>query len=383
MDRTAVELQHLAAAHLWGHFTHLVPDDGAEIEIIERGEGCYVWDQHGQALPRRPRGPVHRAGRPRPRRAGRGRRQAGRRARPTSRSGPTPTRPPSSWPPSSPSWRRATSTGCSSPPADPRPSSPRGSWPASTSRPSASPAATRSSAATSPTTAPRWGPWPSPASRRLRAPFEPLVPGAFHVANTNRYRCDLCAHAPACTLSCADDIERTILAGGPRVGGRGVPRAGAERRRLLHPARGLLRPGPRDLRPLRRAAHLATRSSAPSAGSARGSAASASATSPTWSPWPRASPRATPPSAACMVSDKVAEPFLDPENTFMHGITFAGHPVSCAVALANLEVFERDGILEQRAGQRGRPSAPPSPPSRTCRGSARSAAWATSTRSSW
>ena len=49
----------------------------------------------------------------------------------------------------------------------------------------------------------------------LRAPYEPLVPGARHVATTNRYRCDLCAHADACTLSCADDIERTILQEGP------------------------------------------------------------------------------------------------------------------------------------------------------------------------
>ena len=44
--RNAADLQHLAADHLWGHFTHLVSDD--EIEIIERGEGCYVWDQHGK-----------------------------------------------------------------------------------------------------------------------------------------------------------------------------------------------------------------------------------------------------------------------------------------------------------------------------------------------
>jgi len=29
---------------------------------------------------------------------------------------------------------------------------------------------------------------------------------------------------------------------------------------------------------------------------------------------------------------------------FLHGITFAGHPVSCAVALANLDIFEREGI---------------------------------------
>jgi adenosylmethionine-8-amino-7-oxononanoate aminotransferase len=30
----------------------------------------------------------------------------------------------------------------------------------------------------------------------------------------------------------------------------------------------------------------------------------------------------------------------------MHGITFAGHPVASAVALRNLEIFERDGVLE-------------------------------------
>ena len=51
------------------------------------------------------------------------------------------------------------------------------------------------------------------------------------------------------------------------------------------------------------------------------------------------------PLGGVLVSDKIAAPFLEADNTFMHGITFAGHPVSCAVALANLEVFERDDIL--------------------------------------
>jgi adenosylmethionine-8-amino-7-oxononanoate aminotransferase len=31
--------------------------------------------------------------------------------------------------------------------------------------------------------------------------------------------------------------------------------------------------------------------------------------------------------------------------TFLHGITFAGHPVSAAVALANLDVFEKEDLL--------------------------------------
>ena len=69
--------------------------------------------------------------------------------------------------------------------------------------------------------------------------------------------------------------------------------------------------------------------------------------------------------------------------TFLHGITFAGHPVSCAVALANLDVFEKEDLLEQRPRERGRASAPRSRSCTTCRSSATSAATATSTASSW
>jgi adenosylmethionine-8-amino-7-oxononanoate aminotransferase len=46
-----------------------------------------------------------------------------------------------------------------------------------------------------------------------------------------------------------------------------------------------------------------------------------------------------------MVSDRLMEPYARDENTFLHGITFAGHPVSCAVALANLDVFEKEDLL--------------------------------------
>jgi len=39
------------------------------------------------------------------------------------------------------------------------------------------------------------------------------------------------------------------------------------------------------------------------------------------------------------------EPFLKGDSTFLHGLTFAGHPVSAAVALANLDIFERENLL--------------------------------------
>jgi adenosylmethionine-8-amino-7-oxononanoate aminotransferase len=40
--------------------------------------------------------------------------------------------------------------------------------------------------------------------------------------------------------------------------------------------------------------------------------------------------------------------------SFLHGFTFAGHPVSCAVALANLDVFEKEGSSSTCSRARGR-----------------------------
>ncbi|MEZ5178778.1 MAG: aspartate aminotransferase family protein [Acidimicrobiales bacterium] len=51
------------------------------------------------------------------------------------------------------------------------------------------------------------------------------------------------------------------------------------------------------------------------------------------------------PIGGVMVSDRIAEVFLDHDEAFLHGITFGGHPVSCAVALANLDLMERDDLL--------------------------------------
>ncbi len=50
------------------------------------------------------------------------------------------------------------------------------------------------------------------------------------------------------------------------------------------------------------------------------------------------------PLGGVMVSDRIAEPFLAEGTSFLHGITFAGHPVSCAVALANLDVMTREDL---------------------------------------
>ncbi len=50
------------------------------------------------------------------------------------------------------------------------------------------------------------------------------------------------------------------------------------------------------------------------------------------------------PLGAMIVSDRISAPFLKDTEMFAHGITFGGHPVSSAVALANLDIFEREGL---------------------------------------
>ncbi|MEY4040341.1 MAG: hypothetical protein RLZZ52_1209 [Actinomycetota bacterium] len=52
------------------------------------------------------------------------------------------------------------------------------------------------------------------------------------------------------------------------------------------------------------------------------------------------------PIGATIISDKIYEPFSKGTNYFPHGYTFAGHPVSAAVALENLNIFEEEKLNE-------------------------------------
>jgi adenosylmethionine-8-amino-7-oxononanoate aminotransferase len=53
------------------------------------------------------------------------------------------------------------------------------------------------------------------------------------------------------------------------------------------------------------------------------------------------------PIGAMIASDRLFEPFDDGKTMFPHGYTFGGHPVSAAVALANLNIFERERLKDR------------------------------------
>ena len=147
-------------------------------------------------------------------------------------------------------------------------------------------------AATSPTTAPRWARCRSPGipahQAGLRAAGAVGASGCRTRTSTARRPDRRPKDAEAFGRWAADRIEEAILFEGAGHRRRRLPRAGAERRRLLPAAARLLPAGPRDLRPLRRAARLGR-------GDLRVRPArrvlrrrSGTATSPTSSPAPRA-----------------------------------------------------------------------------------------------
>ncbi|MAB00190.1 MAG: aspartate aminotransferase family protein [Stappia sp.] len=59
------------------------------------------------------------------------------------------------------------------------------------------------------------------------------------------------------------------------------------------------------------------------------------------------------PIGGVMVSDRVADAFIEKGGEFFHGYTYSGHPACCAAALANLEIMQREKLVERVADDIG------------------------------
>src|ERR1700712_2171495 len=53
------------------------------------------------------------------------------------------------------------------------------------------------------------------------------------------------------------------------------------------------------------------------------------------------------PLGAVIASDKIAEPFLTGDHVYAHGFTFGAHPLSAAVALANIAILENEALCDR------------------------------------
>ena len=179
----------------------------------------------------------------------------------------------------------------------------------------------------------------------MKTMFEPLVPGAVKVPNTNFYRAPYFGDdEEAFGRWAADEIERAILREGPgtvacvflepvqNAGGCFTPPPGYwQRVREICDRYGVLLVSDEVICAWGR---LGTYFGGQKYDYLPDMITCAKGLTSGYSPL-----------GALITRDHLIEPYLEPGASFPHGLTFAGHPVSCAVALANLDAFEREDIL--------------------------------------
>ncbi len=178
----------------------------------------------------------------------------------------------------------------------------------------------------------------------LKAPFEPLVPGAHKVPNTNIYRAPIHGDDPeAFGRWAADQIEQQILFEGPET-------VAAVFLEPVQNAGGCFPPPPGYFQRVREICDqydvLLVSDEVICAFGRLGTMFACDKFDyvPDIITCAKGMTSGYSPIGAAIVSDRVAEPFYKQDNTFLHGYTFGGHPVSAAVALANLDIFEREGL---------------------------------------
>src|SRR5205085_2348467 len=175
----------------------------------------------------------------------------------------------------------------------------------------------------------------------LRQPFEPLAPGGCHVPNTNTYRLphgvsesDLAeAIAQRIEFEGPDTVAAVILEPVQNAGGCFTPPTGYfQRVREICDEHDVLLISDEVICSWGR---LGEWFGAERYGYQPDIITTAKGLTSGYAPL-----------GAVIFSDRLAEPFLHGTASFTHGFTFAGHPICAAVAMANLDAFENEGVLE-------------------------------------
>ncbi|TDO55018.1 hypothetical protein EV643_101812 [Kribbella sp. VKM Ac-2527] len=180
----------------------------------------------------------------------------------------------------------------------------------------------------------------------LKAPFEPLVPSTFRVPNTNIYRASIHGDDPvafgrwaadqiavAIENEGADTVAAVFLEPVQNAGGCFPPPPGYfDRVREICDEYDVLLVSDEVICAFGRLGHMF--------------GADRYGYQPDIITCAKGLTSGYAPLGAMLATDRLMEPFLHGTTSFAHGYTFGGHPVSAAVALTNLDIFEREGINE-------------------------------------
>ncbi|NYH53436.1 hypothetical protein HNR06_003025 [Nocardiopsis arvandica] len=180
----------------------------------------------------------------------------------------------------------------------------------------------------------------------IKTPFEPLVPSTVQVPNTNFYRAprhgdDLEAFG----RWAADQIEEAIVQSGPET-------VAAVYVEPVQNSGGCFPPPPGYLQRVReicdRHGVLMVSDEVICAFGRLGEYFGATRYGylPDMITFAKGATSGYVPLGGLIAREKLMEPFKEEGAAFLHGITFAGHPVAAAAALANLDLFESEGVLD-------------------------------------
>ena len=185
-----------------------------------------------------------------------------------------------------------------------------------------------------------------------KAPFEPVTPGGFRVPNTNFYRAPEPFHTDAKAFGqwAADRIAEAIEFEGPDTvaavflepvqnagGSIPAPPGYFERVREICDSYDVLLVSDEVICAFGRIGSMfACSSDIGEFGYVPDMITCAKGLTSGYSPL-----------GAMIASERLFEPFNDGKTMFPHGYTFGGHPVSTAVGLANLDIFEREGLNDR------------------------------------
>ncbi|WP_067814443.1 aspartate aminotransferase family protein [Actinomadura kijaniata] len=179
----------------------------------------------------------------------------------------------------------------------------------------------------------------------IKAPYEPLVPSGFRVPNTNIYRATEHRDDPeAFGRWAADRIEEAILF-------EGADTVAAVFLEPVQNAGGCFPPPPGYFQRVREICDrhdvLLVSDEVICAFGRLGTMFGADRYDyePDIITFAKGVTSGYSPLGGMLVNDRLFEPFSRDTNMFAHGYTFGGHPVSAAVALANLDLLEREDLL--------------------------------------
>jgi adenosylmethionine-8-amino-7-oxononanoate aminotransferase len=179
--------------------------------------------------------------------------------------------------------------------------------------------------------------------------YGPLAPDFLHIDAPYRYRCQRCSGAAACTLDCAEALEARIVAEGPETVAAFIAEPVQGAGGVIPPPEGYIARVAEICR-THGVLFIADEVITGFGRTGKWFAVEHWGVQPDILCFAKGVTSGYQPLGGAIVSDAIRDVLTsDPSFSLMHGFTYSGHPTACAVGLKNIEIMERERLIERAA----------------------------------